>query len=75
MGRSSLVLCASSQGLGCLIETLARFRVDVSFVANLALMENGRNGFTAFGIDMAQPDGISCPRTIAERFGCGLPLL
>jgi hypothetical protein len=43
------VLYASSQRLGCFIETLARFRVDVSFVADLALMENGEDGFTAFG--------------------------
>ena len=43
------VLYASSQRLGCFIETLARFRVDVSFVADLALMENGEDDFTAFG--------------------------
>ena len=43
------VLYASSQRLGCFIETLARFRVDVSFVADLALMENGDDDFTAFG--------------------------
>lgn len=43
------VLYASSQRLGCFIETLARFRVDVSFVADLALMENGEEDFTAFG--------------------------
>jgi hypothetical protein len=43
------VLYASSQRLGCFIETLARFRVDVSFVADLALMENGKDDFTAFG--------------------------
>ena len=42
-------LYASSQRLGCYIETLARFRVDVSFVADLALMENGEDDFTAFG--------------------------
>jgi hypothetical protein len=42
------VLYASSQRLGCFIETLARFRVDVSFVAELALMENGEDDFTAF---------------------------
>ena len=35
------VLYASSQRLGCFIETLACFRVDVSLVAALALMENG----------------------------------
>ena len=35
--------------LGCFIATLARFRVDVSFVADLALMENGEDDFTAFG--------------------------
>ena len=43
------VLYASSKRLGCFIETLARFRVDVSFVADLALMENGEDDFTAFG--------------------------
>jgi len=43
------VLYASSQRLGCFIETLARFRVDVSFVADLALMENGEDDLTAFG--------------------------
>ena len=43
------VLYASSQRLGCFVETLARFRVDVSFVADLALMENGEDDFTAFG--------------------------
>ncbi len=43
------VLFRSSKGLGCFIETLARFRVDVSFVADLALMENGEDDFTAFG--------------------------
>jgi hypothetical protein len=43
------VLYASSQRLGCFIETLARFRVDVSFVADLPLMENGEDDFTAFG--------------------------
>ncbi len=43
------VLYVSSQRLGCFIETLARFRVDVSFVADLALMENGEDDFTAFG--------------------------
>jgi hypothetical protein len=43
------VLYASSQRLGCFIETLARFRVDVSFVADLSLMENGEDDFTAFG--------------------------
>ena len=43
------VLYASSQRLGCFIETLARFRVDVSFVAELALMENGEDDFAAFG--------------------------
>ena len=26
-------------------------------------------------MDTAQPEGLSCPRTIAERFGCGLQLL
>jgi len=36
-------------GLGCFIETLARFRVDVSFVADMALMENGEDDSTAFG--------------------------
>ena len=43
------VLYASSQRLGCFIETLARFRVDISFVADLALMENGEDDFTALG--------------------------
>jgi len=43
------VLYASSQRLGCFIEILARFRADVSFVADLALMENGEDDFTAFG--------------------------
>jgi len=43
------VLYASSQRLGCFIETLARFRVDVSFIADMALMENGEDDFTAFG--------------------------
>ena len=43
------VFYASSQRLRCFIETLARFRVDVSFVADLALMENGEEDFTAFG--------------------------
>jgi hypothetical protein len=43
------VLYASSQRLGCFIETLARFRVDVSFVADLALMEHGEDDFTALG--------------------------
>jgi hypothetical protein len=43
------VLYASSQRLGCFIETLARFRVDVSFIADLALMENGEDDFTPFG--------------------------
>jgi len=43
------VLYASSQRLGCFIETLARFRVDVSFIADLALMENGEDDFTALG--------------------------
>ena len=43
------VLYASSQRLGCFIETLARFRVDLSFVADLALMENGEDDFTALG--------------------------
>lgn len=43
------VLYASSQRLGYFIETLARFRVDVSFVADLALMANGEDDFTAFG--------------------------
>ena len=43
------VLYASSQRLGCFIETLARFRVDVCFVGELALMENGEDDFTAFG--------------------------
>jgi hypothetical protein len=40
---------ASAQRLGCFIETLARFRVDVSFLADLALMENGEDDFTALG--------------------------
>ena len=40
---------ASSQRLECFIETLARFRVDVSFIADLALMENGEDDFTALG--------------------------
>jgi len=43
------VFYASSQRLRCFIETLARFRVDASFVADLALMENGEDDFTAFG--------------------------
>jgi hypothetical protein len=43
------VLYTSSQRLGCFIETLARFRVDVSFVADLALIENGEDDFTALG--------------------------
>jgi hypothetical protein len=43
------VLCASSQRPGCLIETLARLQADVSVVADLALMENGEDDFTAFG--------------------------
>jgi hypothetical protein len=43
------VLYAPSQRLGCFIETLARFRVDLSFVADLELMENGEDDFTAFG--------------------------
>jgi hypothetical protein len=43
------VLYASSQRLGCFVETLARFRVDVSFIADLALMENGEDDFTALG--------------------------
>jgi len=43
------VLYASSQRLGCFIEILARFRVDVSFVADLALLENGEDDFAAFG--------------------------
>ena len=43
------VLYASLQRLGCFIETLARFRVDVSFVADLAHMENGEDDVTAFG--------------------------
>lgn len=43
------VLYASSQRLGCFIETLARFRVDLSLVADLALMEKGEDDFTAFG--------------------------
>jgi hypothetical protein len=43
------VLYASSQRLGCFVETLARFRVDVSFLADLALMENGDDDFTASG--------------------------
>jgi hypothetical protein len=43
------VLYASSQRLGCFVETLARFRVDVSFIADLALMENGEDDFTAIG--------------------------
>ena len=42
------VLYASSQWLGCFIEILARFRVDASFVADLALMDNGEDDFTAF---------------------------
>jgi hypothetical protein len=43
------VLYASSQRLGCFIETLARFRVDVSFIADLALMENAEDDSTALG--------------------------
>jgi hypothetical protein len=43
------VLYASSQRLGCFVETLARFRVDVSFLADLALVENGEDDFTALG--------------------------
>ena len=43
------VLYASSQRLGCFVETLARFRVEVSFIADLALMENGGDDFTALG--------------------------
>jgi hypothetical protein len=43
------VLYGSSQRLGCFVETLARFRVDVSFIADLALMENGDDDFTALG--------------------------
>jgi hypothetical protein len=43
------VLYASSKRLGSFIETLARFRVDVSFIADLALMEWGEDDFTAFG--------------------------
>jgi hypothetical protein len=43
------VLYASSQRLACFVETLARFRVDVSFLADLALMENGDDDFTASG--------------------------
>jgi hypothetical protein len=35
--------------LGCFIETLARFRVDGSFIADLELMENGEDDFTALG--------------------------
>jgi len=43
------VLFASSQRLGCFIETLARFHIDVAVVAELALMENGNDDFIAFG--------------------------
>ena len=39
------ILYASSQRLGCFVETLARFRVDVSFIADLALVENGDEDF------------------------------
>jgi hypothetical protein len=42
------VLYASSQRLGCFIETLARLRKDVSFVADLALIWNGEDDFKAF---------------------------
>jgi len=38
-------------------------------------MENGADDPAAFGIDIARPEDLSCPRTIAERFGCGSPLL
>jgi hypothetical protein len=43
------VLYASSQRLGCFIETLARFRQDISFTADLALMQNGEDDFTPLG--------------------------
>jgi hypothetical protein len=43
------VLYASSQRHGCFIETLARFSVDVSFITDLALMENCEDDFTALG--------------------------
>lgn len=39
----------ASRRLGCFIEILARFCVEVAFVADLALMENGEDDFTAFG--------------------------
>ena len=43
------VLYASSQRIGCFVETLARFRVDVDMIADLAMMENSEDDFTPFG--------------------------
>jgi hypothetical protein len=56
--REYRFLDTSSQRLGCFIETLALFRLDVSFVAEPALMENGEDDFTAFGTVRRTP----CPK-------------
>ena len=42
------VIYASSQRLGCFLETLARFRVDLELVAELAEIE-GADDFTLLG--------------------------
>ena len=42
------VLYASSQRLGCFLETLARFRIDLTLYAELAAIE-GENDFMPLG--------------------------
>lgn len=67
-------LYASSQRLGCFIEALARFRVDVSFVADLALMENGEHDFTAFGTVSRSLGGAPAHFSVAGHEGDGFNL-
>jgi hypothetical protein len=63
------VLYASSRRLGCFIETLARFRVDLSFVAELQEMEDDEeDDFSAFGTIARSWTDRRCIGT-AEAFG------
>jgi hypothetical protein len=43
------VIYAASQRLGCFLETMARFRVSLAMIEDLALMEGGEDDFAPFG--------------------------
>jgi hypothetical protein len=65
------VLYASSQRLGYFIETLARFRVDVSFVADLALMAPGESDSLAQRGDRGSVSCSGCKRQdVISRNSC-----